>query len=457
MQSRQPISCVRQKCCNLAKSTLCFFWTLATIKSHGHVILPGSSEYWYMQPFTTKEAAVSNNKHDAFSALDGENWALAQSIRLHKPDFLLSPPCRSLHSLVPVATAQSALKYLLGTLAGSPTRQRAVASKLHPWLLAHLGSTCVSQEHSQEGCGKLPGSWGQCSCGRWASASCLLRRDSCKRTRPRAAGDLNICRAQEVHSHCWFHWSTWGEEWAAEVSCCIAEVMSAFSKDPITASTDLSLDVLWPCPQRQGATSEPKLPHTLSLWSFPLPFRSAAASICQGHSAAAFCHSLSLLAIWVSSYLEMSKTPKLEASHSACASHSRQSGKEYNLVCSFHDASSMRLGDRMLLCLLSQQPTANFWFQAFIIVFHSSKVARLEEPTPTLTLVWRLHLCIRFWFTVTHHPFKVKPNHSRNAQAWCPPLYSLCNTGLQVSRKKSSLGKKGRNVSKHEPFISVFT
>lgn len=76
-----------------------------------------------MQPFATKEAAVSNNKHHAFSALDGENLALVQSIQLHEPDFLLSPPCRSLHTLVPVATAQSALKYLLGTLAGSPTRQ----------------------------------------------------------------------------------------------------------------------------------------------------------------------------------------------------------------------------------------------------------------------------------------------------------------------------------------------
>lgn len=60
-------------------------------------------------------------------------------------------------------------------------------------------------------------------------------------------------------------------------------------------------------------------------------------------------------------------------------------------------------------------------------------------------------------FGFTQHRFKVMPNHPRNAQAWCPPLYSLCNTGFQVSRKKNTLGKKGRNVSKHQPFISVFT
>lgn len=300
------------------------------------MILPSSSEYWYMQPFATKEAALSNNKHDAFSALDGENWALAQSIQLHEPDFLLSPPCRSLHALTPVATAQSALKQLLGAPQAPPPNTDlwlSLQTELHPWLLAHLGSTCVSQEHSQDGCEKLPGSWAQCSCGRWASALCLLRRDPCRRTRPRAKGDLNICRAQEVHSHCWFHWSTWGEEWAAEVSCCIAEVMSAFSKVPIhiTASTDLSLDVLWPSSRGEGLLVSQSC-HTPSVWSFPLPFRFAAASICQGHSAAAFCHSLSLLAVWVSSCLEMSKPHKLEASHSACASHHRQSVREHNLV-----------------------------------------------------------------------------------------------------------------------------
>lgn len=76
-------------------------------------------------------------------------------------------------------------------------------------------------------------------------------------------------------------------------------------------------------PPDARAASKPKLPHTLSVWSFPLPFRSAAASICQGHTAAAFCHSLSL---------EMSKTPKPEASHPTSASHPRQPVKEHNLV-----------------------------------------------------------------------------------------------------------------------------
>lgn len=88
-----------------------------------------------MQLFTTREAAVSNNKHDAFSALDGENLALVQSIQLHEPDFLLSPACRSLHTLVPLATAQSALKYLLGTLAGFPPDKEPrlpLETRLHP-------------------------------------------------------------------------------------------------------------------------------------------------------------------------------------------------------------------------------------------------------------------------------------------------------------------------------------
>lgn len=107
---------------------------------------------------------MSNNKHDASSALDGENLALVQSIQLHKPDFLLSPPCRCLHTHVPVAAAQSALKYLLGTLAGSPARQRAVAPAADqassltpgkPWLLPGM-----SQEKNQDVWEKLPGSWG---------------------------------------------------------------------------------------------------------------------------------------------------------------------------------------------------------------------------------------------------------------------------------------------------------
>lgn len=100
-----------------------------------------------MQPFATRESVMSNNKHEAFSALDGENLALEQSIQLHEPDFVLSPPCRSLRTLVPVAAAQSALKHLPGTLAGSSTRQRAMvatadqASSLtpgKPWLLPGL-------------------------------------------------------------------------------------------------------------------------------------------------------------------------------------------------------------------------------------------------------------------------------------------------------------------------------
>lgn len=115
------------------------------------MVLPSSSEYCYMQLFATREAAVSNNKHDAFSALDGENLALVQSIQLHEPDFLLSPACRSLYTLVPLATAQSALKYLLGTPGRLPPRQRAKApagdqaSSLtpgRPWLLPGLNLVC---------------------------------------------------------------------------------------------------------------------------------------------------------------------------------------------------------------------------------------------------------------------------------------------------------------------------
>lgn len=87
-----------------------------------------------MQLFATREAVVSNNKHEAFSALDGENLALVQPIQLHEPDFLLSPLCWSLHTLVPVAAAQPALKYLPGTLAGSPAKEPwlPLQTKLHP-------------------------------------------------------------------------------------------------------------------------------------------------------------------------------------------------------------------------------------------------------------------------------------------------------------------------------------
>lgn len=109
-------------------------------------------------------------------------------------------------------------------------------------------------------------------------------------------------------------------------------------------------------------------------------------------------------------------------------------------------------------CHSNPQQAFDFRLPSFFeSVFHSSKAAWLEESIPTLTLVWRLHLYLGFWFTATHHHFKVKTNHSRNAQAWCPPLYSLWNTGFQVSRKKSTLGKKSRDVSKSQPFISVFT
>lgn len=48
---------------------------------------------------------------------------------------------------------------------------------------------------------------------------------------------------------------------------------------------------------------------------------------------------------------------------------------------------------------------------------------------------------------MTH--FKVEPNHSRNAQAWCPPLYSPCSTG---SQQGATAGKEGRKASKRHPF-----
>jgi len=55
---------------------------------------------------------------------------------------------------------------------------------------------------------------------------------------------------------------------------------------------------------------------------------------------------------------------------------------------------------------------------------------------------------------ITH--FKVEPNHSRNAQAWCPPLYSLCTTGFQ---EEGTVGKEVRKASKSQPFhfcVSIF-
>lgn len=78
-----------------------------------------------MQPFVTRKEAVSNNNHNAFSALKGANLALMQSIQSHKSHFpaasiLQVPTC----PYVSVAAAQPALNYLVGTPASSSPRRR---------------------------------------------------------------------------------------------------------------------------------------------------------------------------------------------------------------------------------------------------------------------------------------------------------------------------------------------
>lgn len=154
---------------------------------------------------------------------------------------------------------------------------------------------------------------------------CLLRRDSFRRTRlglketstsaehKRCTVIADSTEALEVKNEL-------QKSPAALQKSCLPSPTFPSTSQPLLTSPWMSNDLP---PQRQGAANEPKLPHTLSVWSFPLPFRSAAASICQGHTAAAFCHSLSL---------ETSKTPKPEASHPTSASHPRQPVKEHNLV-----------------------------------------------------------------------------------------------------------------------------
>lgn len=48
---------------------------------------------------------------------------------------------------------------------------------------------------------------------------------------------------------------------------------------------------------------------------------------------------------------------------------------------------------------------------------------------------------------ITH--FKVESSHSRNAQAWCPPLYSLYNTDFQ---EEGTVGREGRQASESWAF-----
>lgn len=145
-----------------------------------------------------------------------------------------------------MATAQPALNYLPGAPALIPqmkNRGTRCSVCFIPDSLQAL-SSCQAQPGVSQKRGQdvhphtekhSPAPRGQCSRGRWASARCLLRRDSCRRsrTRPRAKGDLSFCGAQELQSHWWIHGSIWGEEWTAEISCCVAQVMSVLSKVPI--------------------------------------------------------------------------------------------------------------------------------------------------------------------------------------------------------------------------------
>lgn len=172
-----------------------------------------------MQPFATRKEVVSNNNHDAFSALKGANLVLMQSMQLHESDFLaasiLQVPTRP---YVSVTTAQPALNYLRGALSGSSPRQRTKApTAVHAscltdslqGLLSSQVQPGMSQEHGQDvhphaGAEKhSPAPQGQCSHGILRSAPCLLIRDSSRRSkrRPRGKGDLNICGAQELHTH----------------------------------------------------------------------------------------------------------------------------------------------------------------------------------------------------------------------------------------------------------------
>lgn len=156
-------------------------------------------------------------------------------------------------------------------------------------------------------------------------------------------------------------------------------------------------------PEGRGA-GESKLPPTLRVWACLLPFRLAAASVCLVHSAVASCHSLSHLALWVSDCLEMSKKPK-PACPPASASHSSQPVKEHNLVAM--PAAVWDQGLRHAAVRSHSKPQQAFDFRLpsfFNGVFHSSEVAWLEEPMPTLILVWRLHLSVVFCFIATHHP-----------------------------------------------------
>lgn len=212
-----------------------------------------------MQPFATRKKVVSNNNHDAFSALKGENLALMQSIQLHRSlPSLLPPSCRFLHALMfsDYSSASSELPpqcpgRLIPLMKNRGTHCSACFTPGSLQALSSQAQAGVPQEHGQDVYPHLGAEkdslapWGRCSCER--CAQCPWRRDSCRRsrTRPRAKGDLSVCRVQELHGHWWIQQSTWDEEWTAEVSCCFGTSHVCPLQDPHITPPLLTTPWMW--------------------------------------------------------------------------------------------------------------------------------------------------------------------------------------------------------------------
>jgi len=103
-----------------------------------------------MQPFATRKEAMSNNNHDAFSALQGANLALVQSnlalvrsIQLHQSvTSLLPPSCRSLRALMfqwlQLSQLWTAFPEPWQVCPPDEERRHLLQCMLHPWLPASL-------------------------------------------------------------------------------------------------------------------------------------------------------------------------------------------------------------------------------------------------------------------------------------------------------------------------------
>lgn len=322
-----------------------------------------------------------------------------------------------------MATAQPSLNYLPGVPALIPqTKNRGTRCSVCfiPDSLQALSScqaqSGVSQKHGQDvhphvGAEKRsPAPRGQCSRGRWASAHCLLRRDSCRRsrTRPRAKGDLNVCRAE--HKSCR----------VIDESTEVCEVKSELQRSPAvlrkshlssprspyhtTTSIDPSLDALWPSPMRVGAAGEPKLPPSLRVWACLLPFR-----CCHLHFPGPFscCILSQCQPPGALSKRLRGNVKKPQTCLPSCFCFTSQTACERTQPCGYA-SSTVRPGVMARCCEFCHskpQQASDFRLSSvFNSVFHSSKVVWMEEPMPTLILVWRHHLYVGFCFIATHHP-----------------------------------------------------